>query len=158
MPDEHAYDTRFSLPAVDASPTTETGVILMGLDAERLLAGLGLADEVYDSGPGGGDHLGDPALVALTVDHLRHGGGHPMTFDAAIAAGALRWVAARPALAATDPGPAPNAASPRQAWEHTLDTVSGGAAREAGPATRAYLAACWLRRDGIDRRADRCPI
>src|SRR5262249_11046326 len=36
-------DGVFSFPAVDDAPTTEVGVILMGLDAERLLAGLGTA-------------------------------------------------------------------------------------------------------------------
>ncbi|WP_255482083.1 DUF6187 family protein, partial [Amycolatopsis sp. SID8362] len=33
-------DTRFALPEVDAPAATEVGVILLGLEADRLLAGL----------------------------------------------------------------------------------------------------------------------
>lgn len=141
MPDQQRFDTRFSLPAIDDAPTTEIGVILMGLDAERLLAGLGLATMADDA-----------ALVALTVDHLRHGAPHPVAFDTTITAGASRWRSARAALAAADQGSTP-AASPRQTWERTLRLLSAADVGETGPAARTYLVACWLRRDEVDRCA-----
>ena len=37
------YGTLFALPAVDDPAETEVGVIILGLSAERLLAGLGVA-------------------------------------------------------------------------------------------------------------------
>lgn len=129
----------FQLPALDDPPATETGVILLGLDAERLVAGLGLATLTDDAG-----------LVALTVDHLRHGVPHPISFDAALTAGRRRWLAARPALAAADPSPAPVTASLRQAWSHAMRAITPAAVGPAGPASKAYLAACWIRRHDVD--------
>ena len=41
--DGTGYDTEFALPAVDDEPDTEIGVLLMGLESERVLAGLGVA-------------------------------------------------------------------------------------------------------------------
>jgi Family of unknown function (DUF6187) len=140
VPDQTSFDTLFNLPAVDDEPITETGVILMGLDAERLVAGLGLATLTDDA-----------ALVALTVDHLRHAAPNPFSLDNALIAGSRRWLSTRPALIAADPGPAPSAASPRQAWSQTQRRLSTADLGDAGPATRAYLTACWIRRHDVDR-------
>ncbi|OXM43995.1 DUF6187 family protein [Amycolatopsis alba] len=132
------YDSRFTLPSIDDAPSTEAGVILMGLDAERLLAGVGLA------------RLADePGLVALAVDQARHDALDLRT-DALVEAGILRWRAVRPLIEA---GPEMTAAgSLRREWEHTTArvtaTVSG-----LGPASVACLAACWLRRDDVDAMA-----
>ncbi|AXB47427.1 DUF6187 family protein [Amycolatopsis albispora] len=136
------HDTRFTLPAVDGPASTETGVILMGLDARRLLAGLGLAS-LFD----------DPGQVTLAVDHARHDAPLQFSLDALVAAGATRWLAARDALAAAG-GPPADFASLRLAWEQTLRLLAGCDLGDAGPATVAYLAACWLRREEIDRHSD----
>jgi uncharacterized protein DUF6187 len=133
------FDTLFSLPAVDDPPAIEIGVILMGLDAERLVAGLGLASMADDA-----------ALVTLAVDHLRHAAPHPFSLEGALTAGVRRWLAARPALAVADPGPPPVAASIRQTWTRTVRTLAVAVIGDAGPATRAYLAACWIRRHDVD--------
>jgi Family of unknown function (DUF6187) len=132
------------MPALDQPPLTEIGVILSGLDIERLLAGLGAAGDV------GGDYNGDPTQVVLLVDRLRHGGDDGLA--AALSAGARRWLAARPALAAVDRVPSVSA-SIRQAWQRALRTVLAADHAPVGPAGRAYLAACWLRCDEVDRVA-----
>jgi hypothetical protein len=137
-------DTRFAMPALDQPPLTEIGVILAGLDTERLLAGLGAAGDVGD------DYYGDPTQVVLLVDRLRHGGGDSLA--AALAAGVRRWQSMRPALAAVDHGPSVSA-SIRQAWQRSLRTVLAADLGAAGPACRAYLAACWLRGTEVDRVA-----
>ena len=131
------YDTTFSLPAVDDDPDTELGVLLMGLGPERLLAGLGAA--------GSED---DPVTVTLLVDQLRHGvrGEHAMA--GALTAGSARWRRVLPALVAA--GPAPRSAALRRLWESALTSVNR-AVRPTGRAELVYLAACWLRRDEIDR-------
>lgn len=138
------FDTVFGLPAVDDPADTETGVMLLGLDGERLVAGLGLATLTDDA-----------ALLALTIDSLRHAAPHPFTLDGLLAAGVRRWLDVRPALAAADPGPAPVTASPRQLWGHATPLLARVDVGAAGPATRAYLAACWIRRDDVDRLAAR---
>jgi hypothetical protein len=135
---EPEFDTRFTLPAVDDPPLTETGVILMGLDAERLLTGLGLASLADD-----------PALVALAVDQLRHTGVQRLPVGALLTAGARCWLAASGALRAAEAG-ATLSGSPRQAWGGALHLVQTAGPPEAGPATAAYLAACWLRRREVD--------
>jgi hypothetical protein len=132
-------DTRFDMPFVDDPPSTEVGVMLLGLDVRRLLAGLGLA-ALTD----------DPAAVALSVDHVRHGAPLRLDTQTLVAAGRSRWLAARAAIdeAARD---LPGQASPRQAWpgaERAVGTVDPAA---TGPAVRAYLTACWLRGEEIDR-------
>lgn len=140
------FDTLFGLPAIDDPPDTETGVILLGLDTERLVAGLGLATLTDD-----------PALVALTVDQLRHASPHPFSLAGALSAGVRRWLGARPALAAADPASAaasaPATASLRQSWELTRRVLDAADVGPAGPATRAYLVACWIRRHDVDRLA-----
>jgi len=129
----------FSLPAVDDPATTEVGVILMGLDAERLLAGLGTAA------------LGDdPALVASIVDHARHGVPTDLSLPTVVAAGAERWRSIRAALAGRHRDDAPFAAAVRRAWTQALDLAGAVGGEEYGPASRAYLAACWLRRSEVD--------
>lgn len=132
-------DTRFDMPSVDAPASTEVGVILLGLDTERLLAGLGMATLADD-----------PAVVALSVDHVRHGAALRMTTDALVEAGCRRWAAAAPAIAEATAG-LQTPTTPRQAWpraERAVDTVDP---LTTGPACRAYLTACWLRRGEIDR-------
>jgi hypothetical protein len=144
-----AYDTRFSLPGVEDPPSTEIGVMLLGLDAERLLAGLGMAEHSVAE-HSIAEHWNDTARVTLLVDQARHGvlDGCPLT--AAVAAGARRWRDARPALAAAaDPGP-PSAAL-RQAWAQTYRTVATTAVCQPESAAHSYLTACWLRRDEVDR-------
>jgi hypothetical protein len=146
MASANDFDGRFSLPAVDDPPLTEIGVILMGLDPERLLAGLGLAT------------LADaPAQVALAVDQARHDALH-LTMDALVDAGIRVWRSARTALAEAGQDVSVSA-SLRQDWARTLRTVAGvelgTAAGQFGPAGRAYLTACWLRRAEIDRRSAR---
>lgn len=148
-PGYRGFDTRFTMPAVDNPPLTEIGVILAGLDTDRLLAGLGAAGDVGD------DYHGDPTQVMLLVDRLRHGDGDAMA--AAIRAGARRWLAARAALADVDRTPSVSA-SIRQAWERALRTVLAAdvdtdSRGPVGSAGRTYLAACWLRCAEVDRMA-----
>jgi hypothetical protein len=128
----------FRMPAVDQPASTETGVILAGLDTERLLAGLGVATLADD-----------PTSVTLLVDQLRHGG--TLAIDTAIDIGARRWRAVRPALAEAGHG-MPMSASIRQAWDRALRVVHAADLGPLGPAGPAYLAACWLRRDNVDER------
>jgi hypothetical protein len=142
MSDE-PFDTRFTLPGTDDPPEVEIGVILLGLDADRLLAGLGVA------GPDD-----DATTVTLRVDQLRHDVPGDTTLADAVAAGAARWRAARDTLAAADPG-AIRTAALRQLWTGANDTVAAAARVDPtlgafGPAQRAYLAACWLRRAEVD--------
>lgn len=137
------YDTRFSLPSVDDDAATEIGVILMGLGAERLLAGLGAARA--------GD---DPTTVTLLVEQLRHGVPDGTALPAAVAEGAAKWRGARDTLVATDPGGVRSAAL-RQLWCGATRTVAAAALIDPtlatlGDAERAYLAACWLRRAEVD--------
>ncbi|HEY0641606.1 MAG TPA: DUF6187 family protein [Pseudonocardiaceae bacterium] len=134
------FDTRFSLPAVNDPPDVETGVILMGLDADRLLAGLGLTSLTDE-----------PALVALAMDHLRHGVTGHLGADAMVVAGAERWRAVRAAVAHANRGIGASG-SPRQAWRNTTRALDGADLGPAGPGTTAYLAACWLRHRDVDRR------
>ncbi|HWM02866.1 MAG TPA: DUF6187 family protein [Actinophytocola sp.] len=141
------YDPIFSLPSIDDDPDTEIGVLLMGLGPERLLAGLGVADRVDD-----------PASATLLVDQLRHDARPDLTFDDALAAGAVRWRVARVGLVAADPGGTRSAAL-RRLWDSAVAAVSAAAhvvpeLRTPGAAERVYLAACWLRREEIDRTAE----
>ncbi|MGQ0841200.1 DUF6187 family protein [Actinokineospora sp.] len=139
------FDTRFDLPAVDDSASTEVGVILLGLDAERLLAGLGMASLADDLG-----------RVTTLVDQLRHDLGARLTIEAAVAAGAHRWRSVRAALAEADPHPTTSAAV-RQAWTKTYALVAGADIGDTGPATRVYLTACRLRRADVDRQVESAP-
>lgn len=135
------FDTLFNLPAVDDPAATETGVVMLGFDTERLLAGLGIA-ALTD----------DPALVALTVDRLRHSAPHPFSLSGALSAGVSQWLAARPVLAEADPTPAAVSASLRQSWNQAERVLGPALAQaDAGPATRAYLVACWIRRHDVDQ-------
>jgi hypothetical protein len=148
LSEHEKVDTRFAMPAVDHPALTEVGVILSGLDIDRLLAGLGLADKHISDDP---ETDGDPAMVALVIDRLRHDDSAAMA--EAVAAGACRWLSTRPALAAVDRGPSVSA-SIRQAWQRALRTVLAadhGAGPEISPALQAYLAACWLRHTEVDR-------
>lgn len=127
------------MPFVDDPASTELGVMLLGLDVRRLLAGLGFA-ALTD----------DPAVVALSVDHVRHGAPLRLDTETLVAAGRERWRSVRAALAEATRG-LPSQASPRQAWpaaERAVGTVDPAA---SGPAVRAYLTACWLRADEMDR-------
>ncbi len=133
------YDTRFSLPGIDDPASTEAGVIMMGLDADRLLAGLGFAALADDS-----------AIVALIVDQARHGALTGIPFEVLVDAGISRWRTARVALAEVDQGDVRFGAV-RKLWERTLAALGEAGLGELGPACRAYLAACWVRRLEVDR-------
>ncbi len=147
MPDHVEPTTdQFEMPAVDESALTETGVILAGLDTERLLAGLGMAS-LSD----------DPTLVTLLVDQVRHsGGGGELTMEELLELGARRWRHVRPALVSAGRG-APQHGSVRQSWERAVRMVLTAEIGTVGPASVAYLAACWLRHDGIDQLTSPAP-
>ena len=129
----------FELPGVDDPASTETGVILMGLEADRLLAGLGLA-ALAD----------DPTLVTQVVDQARHDSVRGLTMAALIDVGASRWRRDRAALE----GSTPTSAALRQLWVQAEQAVDSADVGELGPASRAYLAACWLRRVEVDRHLE----
>jgi len=120
------YDSRFALPDLDASGSAEAGVILLGLDADRLLAGLGLA-RLAD----------DPALVTQVVDQARHGGAG---FDLAglVTAGLRAWDALRPRLAA--PPGATTPGSLRTEWARAEVRVAAGDVHLDGAALGADYA------------------
>jgi hypothetical protein len=129
QPDTGQPDTRFSLPAINDPASTETGVILLGLDAAQLLAGLGLAALAED-----------PTAVILLIDQLRHGGEARVSLGQLATLGVRRWRAEQDGHG---PARAMPAASLRQAWAQTYQAVAD---RQPGaPATTAYLTACWLR-------------
>jgi hypothetical protein len=134
------HDTRFALPAVDDPGSTEAGVILLGLDPDRLLAGLGVARLADDA-----------AVVTQVVDQARHGAGG-FTMTALVDSGAGHWRALRDEL-----GEPPSTSSPgslRRTWATRLERVAE-AVPGAGAATVAYLTACALRRTEVDQLADR---
>ncbi|HEY7593871.1 MAG TPA: DUF6187 family protein [Actinophytocola sp.] len=148
MSDE--LDTVFSLPAVDADPDTEIGILLMGLGADRLLAGLGVACR------GPAEH---PATVTMVVDQLRHGVRQDLTFGDAVAAGARRWQVACQGFAAANLRPRPRSAALRRLWADAAHALAGGAdvapqLRTDGAAERVYLTACWLRPEEITQTAE----
>ncbi|WIX84515.1 DUF6187 family protein [Amycolatopsis sp. DG1A-15b] len=133
-------DLRFVLPDVEAPASVEAGVILLGLDADRLLAGLGLARLADDT-----------ALVTQVVDQARHGVGG-FGFAALVASGAGYWRELRAFAGHGSPTGSPGAL--RREWEvaHALATT---AVPGAGAATIAHLTACSLRRADVDPLADR---
>lgn len=146
MAQDGDLDTRFGMPAVDQPALTEIGVILSGLDTDRLLAGLGVA--AADN---------DPTAAVLRVDQLRHADARGMAD--AVVAGARFWLAVRDALAAKDQVPSVSA-SIRQAWDRALRTARAAEqdiTEPVGLAGRAYLAACWLRCAEVDRMARQQP-
>lgn len=132
-------DTRFAFPSVDDPGSAEVGVILLGLDAERLLAGVGFA-RLAD----------DPALVTQAVDQARHGVAG-FGLPGLVAAGCARWRSVRGACGSPPGTSAP--AALRAAWAEAAGRVAA-AVPEAGPASIAYLTACSLRRGEVDRLAD----
>lgn len=133
-------DHRFVLPAIDEPGTTEAGIILLGLDVDRLLAGVGFARLADDS-----------ALVTQAVDQARHG-VFAVDLAGLVEIGRARWLAVRStlpsALRAGEPG------ALRREWERALDRVTD-AVPDAGPASAGYLTACLLRRTEVDRFAER---
>ena len=136
------FDSRFSLPNVDDAPLTEVGIILMGLDAPRLLAGVGLATLADD-----------PAQVTLAVDQLCHDHAAVFSLDALVAAGAARWVPARAALADAGLDRYPEGLL-RRSWERAV-RMATAVLPDAGQASVGYLVACWFRSDDVDRCAAR---
>jgi hypothetical protein len=137
-----AHDTRFSFPALDAPPSVEVGVILMGQEAESLLIGLGTTTLAVD-----------PAAVALLVDQVRHTGTVALTLDHLVRLGVHHWRTQREM-----PGPALDDAAPlRQSWARAYHALSEGRADTGAPARLAYLTACWLRRGEVDRYVDEHP-
>jgi hypothetical protein len=163
LPNKETADPYLSLPAVDDPASVEVGVILMGLDAERLLTGLGMATLADDpaSVEAGVILMGldagttafteDPTLITLMVDRLRHEVPPGLPIDAVIATGTRRWHSARIALRAVEHAGTSPSAAVRQAWANAARTVAAADLGEPGPACRAYLTACWLRRSEVDR-------
>jgi uncharacterized protein DUF6187 len=136
------HDSPFLLPGIDDPASTEAGVILMGLEVDRLLAGLGLAA-----------FADDPTLVTMVVDQARHGALRDITTDALEELGGRRWLAVRGALDEAAGTIAPSAAL-RQLWVQATQAVDVADTGDLGPASRAYLAACWLRRIEVDRHLE----
>ncbi len=134
---EHSHVT-FDLPVLDADPVSEAGVILMGLDARRLLAVLGTAALTAE-----------PGSVLLLVDQAWHQGAVRIPFDVAVAAGASQWREHRPALAAADHG-APRSGAPREAWASEYATAVRALGDRVVPTILACLAAGWFRREELD--------
>lgn len=133
-------DLRFAMPGVDDPVDTEVGVILLGLDADRLLAGLGMASMAED-----------PGRIAVAVDRIRH--GRPgLDADGLVRAGAGYWRAMRPLLSAAYPAPG-FSASVRQSWTRAYRALDTPALGPIGLATRVYLTACWLRSTDVDALA-----
>lgn len=142
MVDEPApSDTRFSLPACDDPPSTEIGVIVMGLPAEQLLAGLGMAALAED-----------PAAVTLLIDQARHCGAAQISLNHLVAAGLDRWRAVEPELAAAPRNH--QTASLRRAWARAYEALGQCENGPAGPAATIYLTACSLRAAEIGKYAD----
>ena len=135
-------DLRSTLPDVDAPPEVEVGVMLLGMDADRLLTGLGLASIADDAG-----------RVAVTVERLRHGGSAgALSATELLVEGARRWTEVRPVLAAACPVPS-SSASIRRSWEATSRALDVPHLAGTGPATRVHLTTCWLRHVEVDARA-----
>lgn len=132
-------DNRFVLPAVDEPAATEAGIILLGLDVDRLLAGVGFARLADDA-----------ALVTQAVDQARHG-AFAIDLAGLVAIGRARWLAVRGTLPELRSG---EAGALRREWERALDRVTD-AVPDAGPASVGYLTACLLRRTEVDRFAER---
>jgi Family of unknown function (DUF6187) len=126
-------DPQFSLPALGDPPSTEVGVILLGVEAGQLLAGLGLASLAED-----------PATVTLLIEQIRHAGVPRLALGHLVEIGADRWRAARDGL----PAGLVRTASLREAWAQAYDAVR--ARPGCAPAAAVYLTACWLRRVEID--------
>lgn len=139
MSSQPPADTVFSLPAVDDPPSTEVGVILMGLDTGQLLAGLAVA-ALAD----------DPAAVTLLVDQAGHSGAASFPIGVLVSAGISRWRAVRGPLIAAgrhDTG----ASSLRIAWAQAYRALARCQIGALGPATAVYLTACLLRHAEVDR-------
>ena len=145
-PQPGVADARFTPPRADDPPTAEAGVVLLGLDAEQLLAGLGLATLADD-----------PALVALAVDRIRHDARGALTTGQLVALGARRWRKARDGLAAIG-APSQLTGSPRWAWARAARLVRENPGPGLSAACAAYLTACWIRRDEIDELTSQVPV
>jgi hypothetical protein len=76
-----------------------------------------------------------------------------MSFDEAHQIGADRWKLCREVIAGFDDGRR-RPGSPREAWFQVSQTVAAAFGGSVGPATRSYLAACWFRREELDRRVN----
>ncbi len=140
-------DTVFSLPAVDDPPSTEAGVILLGLDPGDLLAGLAVASLADD-----------PAAVTLLVDQARHVGMASFDIDELESVGAARWRAVRGALlGAQSRGAGAGTASPRLAWARAYAALARCDVGPLGPAAAVYLTACLLRHAEVDRYCETRP-
>lgn len=109
----------------------------MGLDVERLLAGLGLTTLADD-----------PGMVALAVDRVQHGALRHLSVEGLVEAGAARWrgAAAVDRRGGAGPGGFRLAAAVVGAGAAGADRV----ARGTGAASAAYVTACWFRREDVD--------
>ncbi|WP_433546048.1 DUF6187 family protein [Streptomyces sp. CA-294286] len=130
--------TVFDLPDQDADPVEEAGLILMGLDARRILAVLGTAVLTQQPGP-----------AVLLVDKAWHQGAVRIPFDEAVNTGATHWREQRAALAQADDG-VPRSGAPREAWARAHGTVVRALGEHMAPTVRACLAVAWFRREEFD--------
>ncbi|MFG1796483.1 DUF6187 family protein [Nocardia sp. NPDC049149] len=128
----------FDLPELDADPVSEAGVVLMGLDARRLLAVLGTATLTAQ-----------PCTAVLLVDKAWHQGVVHIPFDEAVAAGAAQWRKHRAALAAADDG-VPRSGGPREAWVRMYGTAVRALGERMAPTELTCLAVGWYRREELD--------
>ncbi|MEU3051536.1 DUF6187 family protein, partial [Streptomyces sp. NPDC006984] len=133
--------TVFDLPNQDADPVEEAGLILMGLDARRILAVLGTA--VLTQQPG---------TAVLLVDKAWHQGAVRIPFDQAVATGAAQWREQRTALADADEG-VPRSGAPREAWARAHGVVTRALGERMAPTVGACLAVAWFRREEFDEVA-----
>jgi hypothetical protein len=145
MSDQESRDTLFALPAIDDHPSVEAGIVLMGLDAEQLLAGLAIASMTGDAGG-----------VALLVDRARHSGSVGLPLSWLVAEGIRRWQVASASLAAAGFSHDDHA-SPRLAWTRAYRAVASCDTGDGGPASLVYLATCLLLHAEIDRYCQALP-
>lgn len=128
----------FDLPYLDADRISEAGLILMGLDAERVLAVLGTATLVTDLG-----------AALLAVDAAWHAGEIRVPLATAVRIGAEQWRQHRPALARHDDG-RPRSGAPREAWASAHAVATAVLPAATGPTVAACVAVCWFRREEFD--------
>ncbi|MFV2084759.1 DUF6187 family protein [Micromonospora sp. LOL_021] len=138
----YADPNTFDLPDTDADLVAEAGLVLMGLDAQRLLAVLGTAAITAH-----------PGASLLAVDTAWHQGDVRLPFPTVVAAGVAQWRRYRRALAAADDG-VPRSGAPREAWARTHATALDALGTATADTTSAALAVCWFRREEIDGFCD----
>lgn len=122
-----------AFPSIDDDPLTEIGVILMGLDDQRLLAGLGIAESVDE-----------PSIATLLVDQARHGVLESASLSDLVERGSDRWRVVRPTLMKSR-GEAMISGALRQVWTEAFRVVAECEVDWTNTTEVTYLTACWLR-------------